>query len=149
MEKNILKINIAEILKKYEGGKYKFELTCAHAVIESNADLCEVDLGYTQNSSRHADTGVQLEGEFFTLKEALNALSEKENDYYYAGFGYGNTEEWELVIWELDEDGDVTSCIDTIPCPNSNLEDFEKKWEKEINDEFHEFTIVEWVKNGF
>ena len=73
----------------------------------------------------------------------------KENDYYYAGFGYGNTEEWELVIWELDEDGDVTVCIDTIPCPNSNLEDFEKKWEKEINDEFHEFTIVEWVKNVF
>lgn len=148
MEKGILKIDIGGILRTYEGKKYKFELTCAHSVIESNADLCEVDLGYTKNSSMHADTDVQIGGEFSALKEALRALSEKGNDYYYAGFGYGNVEEWDVEIWKLDEDGDATVCIYTVPCPNSNLEDFEKEWEKEINDEFHEFTMVEWVNRA-
>lgn len=148
MEKGILKIDIGEILRKYESKKYKFELTCAHSVIESNIDLRCVDLGYTKDSYGHADTDVQLEGEFSTLKEALRTLSQKENDYYYNGCGCGDTEEWEVEIWELDEDGEAMICVDTVPCPISNLEDFEKKWEKKIDDEFHEFTMVEWVNRA-
>lgn len=145
MEKNILKIDIGDLLDKYAGRKCSFVLTCATAVIESSSDLYEVDLGYTKNSSRHADNDVQEEGKFPTLKSALCELRTKSNDYYYNVCGCGDTSEWEVEVWDVDEDGEETVCLESIPCPDSNLEDFAKAWEKQIDDEFHEITLVEWV----
>lgn len=148
MKKNILKIDIAEILKKYEKEGYHFNLVYPLAAIESSSDLYEVDLDYTKNSTRHADTDAYVKG-FKSLKEALRALRKEHNDYYFDGVSYGNVAEYRLEIWSVDDDGEEDFCMEEIPCPNSNLEDFEMKWEKEINDEFHEFTIVEWVKDVF
>lgn len=145
MEKRILKIDIAEMLKKYEGKNCSFDLVGFSAVIESNSDLREVDLDYTKNSCRHADTDPWLKGKFKTLKDALRALRKEYSDYYYNGCGCGNVEEWDVEVWDVDEDGEEWEHLETIPCPNSNLEDFVKKWEKKIGDEFDEFTVVEWV----
>lgn len=147
MEKKIMKINIAELLKKYECKKCSFDLVGMSAVIETNSDLHEVDLDYTKNSCRHADTDPWVKGKYKTLKDALRALCKEYSDYYYDGLGYGNVSEWNVEIWSVDDDGEEDEYLETIPCPNSNLEDFVKEWGKKIGDEFDEFTVVEWV-NG-
>lgn len=145
MEKNILKIDIAEMLRKYEGKKCSFDLVGTSAVIETGSDLHEIDLDYTKNSYRHADTEPWVKGEYKNLKDALRALCKEYSDYYYDGLGYGNVNEWNVEIWSVDDDGEEDEWLETIPCPNSNLEDFVKEWEKKIGDEFDEFTVVEWV----
>lgn len=147
MEKEIMKINIAELLKKYEGKKCSFELVGTYAVIETNSDLHEVDLDYTKNSYSHACTDPCIKGKYKNLKDALQALCKVYSEYYYDGLGYGNVSEWNVEIWSVDDDGEEDEWLGTIPCPNSNLEDFVKKWGNKIGDEFDEFTVVEWV-NG-
>lgn len=144
MEKRILKIDIAEILRKYEGGKYSFDLVESSSVIESNSDLREVDLDYTSTSSRHADTNAFVT-EFKSLKDALRALRKEYNEYSYNGCGCGYVDERNIEIWRVDDDGEEWEPVETIPCPNSNLEDFMREWEKKIDDEFRTFDVVEWV----
>lgn len=145
MKKNILKIDVAEMLRKYEGKKCSFDLVGTSAVIETNSDLHEIDLDYTKNSHSHADTDPWVKGEYKNLKDALRALCKEYSDYYYDGLGYGNVNEWNVEICSVDDDGEEDELLETIPCPNSNLEDFVKEWEKKIGDEFDEFTVVEWV----
>lgn len=147
MEKRILKIDIAELLKKYEDGKHHFYLVYPLAAIESEGDLFEVDLGYTTNSTSHADADAYVK-QFKNLKEALRELRKEANDYYFDGGSYGNVAEYQLEIYSVDEDGEEDWCVEEIPCPNSNLEDFMKEWEKKIDDEFHKFTVVEWVNTS-
>lgn len=145
MEKRILKIDIAEMLKKYEGKNCNFELVSTSSYIESNIDLRGVDLGYTNNIDYHADNDAQYQGQFKSLKDALRALRKEYNEYSYNGCGCGYVDEWNIEIWDVDEDGEERECLETIPCPNSDLEDFMKEWEKKMDDPFHEFTVVEWV----
>ena len=51
MKKNILKIDVAEMLRKYEGKKCSFDLVGTSAVIETNSDLHEIDLDYTKTAT--------------------------------------------------------------------------------------------------
>jgi hypothetical protein len=129
------KINISEIVKKYNNSNYAFYLVEQSAAIESMSDVREVCEGYTSTSTRHACT----DGTYTTfddLERALKSLAGKYNDYYYDGIGNGWAEENSVQIWHVDEDGEDEEMVMEVPCQASNLNDFWKKWGSVAGEEF-------------
>lgn len=137
------KININEIVKKYNNDNYAFYLVEQYAAIESMSDVREVCEGYTSTSTRHACT----DGTYTTfddLERALKSLAGKYNDYYYDGIGNGWAEENSVQIWRVDEDGEDDEMVMEVPCQASNLRDFWKKWGSVAGEEFASEPTV-WV----
>lgn len=129
------KINIGEIVKKYNNNNYAFYLVEQSAAIESMSDVREVCEGYTNTSTRHACTD-RTYTEFDDLERALKSLAKKYNDYYYDGIGNGWVEESFVEIWRVDEDSWDGELVMEVPCQASNLNDFWKKWGSVAGEEF-------------
>ncbi len=129
------KININEIVKKYNNNNYAFYLVEKSAAIESISDVREVCEGYTNTSTRHACTD-RTYTEFDDLERALKSLAKKYNDYYYDGIGNGWVEESFVEIWRVDEDSWDGELVMEVPCQASNLNDFWKKWGSVAGEEF-------------
>nr|DAH63982.1 MAG TPA: hypothetical protein [Caudoviricetes sp.] len=137
------KINIGEIVKKYNNNNYAFYLVEKSAAIESMSDVREVCEGYTNTSTRHACTD-GMYTKFDDLERALKSLAKKYNDYFYDGIGNGWVEESFVEIWRVDEDSWDGELVMEVPCQASNLSDFWKKWGSVAGEEFASEPTV-WV----
>lgn len=103
----------------------RYYLESFEAEIASNLTASSMYEGYARDN----DCDVQME-EYPTLESAMEALSHCENEYYYNGHGYGWAKEYAVSVYSVDEDGEDVMGLSTYTCRNTNLLEFQKKWEE-------------------